>query len=74
MGAVDLVSRQVSTMKLQSKKQLSNAVVEIQSGKVRGTTGQDYHGGKFYKFMGIPYAKSPTGRLRFKVMFASNLL
>lgn len=61
------MSNQVFTMKLQSKKQLSNVVVEIQSGKVKGKTGQDYHGGKFYKFLGIPYAKSPKGPLRFKV-------
>ncbi|KAL1502037.1 hypothetical protein ABEB36_007244 [Hypothenemus hampei] len=45
---------------------MSDIVVEIQQGKLRGTTSTDYHGGKFFKFLGIPYAKAPIGELRFK--------
>lgn len=53
---------------------MSNIIVEIQQGKLRGTTGKDYHGGSFYKFMGIPYAKAPKGELRFKVCQKLNLI
>lgn len=46
---------------------MSDIIVEVQQGKIKGTTGNDYYGGDFYKFMGIPYAKAPVGELRFKV-------
>ncbi|XP_050307750.1 esterase B1-like [Anthonomus grandis grandis] len=45
---------------------MSDPVVEIEQGKLKGSLGADYHGGKFYKFLGIPYAKAPIGELRFK--------
>ncbi|CAG9764476.1 unnamed protein product [Ceutorhynchus assimilis] len=45
---------------------MSDIIVEIQQGKLKGATGEDYYGGKFYKFLGIPYAKAPKGDLRFK--------
>lgn len=48
-------------------KPLKNIVVDTQQGKLRGSTGQNYYGGVFYKFLGIPYAKAPVGDLRFKV-------
>lgn len=45
-------------------------VIETNNGKVRGvrktTLIQKLD---FYSFKGIPYAKSPTGELRFKVKF-----
>lgn len=53
---------------------MSNIIVEVQQGKLKGTTGQDYHGGTFYRFMGIPYAKPPKGELRFKVCQKSSRL
>lgn len=46
---------------------MSDIIVEVQQGKLKGTTGKDYYDGDFYKFMGIPYAKAPVGELRFKV-------
>nr|XP_023025748.1 esterase B1-like [Leptinotarsa decemlineata] len=41
-------------------------VVTVEEGKVRGKIQEDYHGGKFYSFSGIPYGKAPIGDLRFK--------
>ncbi|XP_048520411.1 esterase B1-like [Dendroctonus ponderosae] len=40
--------------------------VFIQEGPVRGLVSTDVRGGKFYSFLGIPYAKPPVGPLRFK--------
>lgn len=43
-------------------------VVETKFGAVRGILEQTLIAKKyFYSFKGIPYAKSPTGQLRFKV-------
>lgn len=42
--------------------------VVVQQGKLKGKTGTDYSGNTFYSFQGIPYAKPPTGNLRFKVI------
>lgn len=36
-------------------------------GKVRGTYQKSYHGRVFSAFEGVPYAKPPTGSLRFEV-------
>ncbi|KAJ8963468.1 hypothetical protein NQ318_018951 [Aromia moschata] len=41
-------------------------IVKIKQGQLRGTVGTDFHGGKFYCYLGIPYAKPPVGELRFK--------
>lgn len=46
---------------------MADILVEVEQGKLQGTTGQDYYGGKFFKFLGVPYAKAPIGDLRFKV-------
>lgn len=46
---------------------IDEPIVETRQGVVRGTFGIDYDGKRFYKFMGIPYAKAPIGSLRFKV-------
>lgn len=48
---------------------MSDFLVEVEQGKLRGATGENYHGGQFCKFLGIPYAKAPVGDLRFKVSF-----
>lgn len=48
-------------------------IVETKSGSIRGVLqtsllkGVDYYG-----FKGIPYAKAPTGDLRFRVSFVEN--
>lgn len=41
-------------------------VVKIEQGQIRGAISEDVRGGKFYTFLGIPYAKPPVGDLRFK--------
>nr|QIK02111.1 carboxylesterase 11 [Holotrichia parallela] len=41
-------------------------IVETEQGKLRGRIDCDYRGVKFYSFQGIPYAKPPLGKLRFK--------
>ncbi|KAI4468851.1 carboxylesterase [Holotrichia oblita] len=41
-------------------------IVKVEQGLLQGTTGIDYDNNKFYKFLGIPYAKPPVGELRFK--------
>ncbi|CAG9761610.1 unnamed protein product [Ceutorhynchus assimilis] len=43
-----------------------NPIIQINSGKIRGKLNEDVRGGKFYSFLGIPYAKPPIGDLRFK--------
>lgn len=42
-------------------------IVTIEEGQVKGTQTENYQGGKFFSFLGIPYAKPPVGELRFKV-------
>lgn len=46
---------------------MSEPVVTVKQGKLKGKVAEDYKGGKFYSFQGIPYAKPPVGDLRFKV-------
>ncbi|KAG5882682.1 hypothetical protein JTB14_019683 [Gonioctena quinquepunctata] len=46
-------------------------LVTVEEGRVRGKIQKDYHGGKFYSFSGIPYAKAPIGELRFKAPLPS---
>lgn len=46
---------------------MSEPIVQVEEGKLRGKTRVDYKGGKFYSFQSIPYAKPPIGDLRFKV-------
>lgn len=48
---------------------MTDLIVTTEQGKVRGKTCVDYHGGTFYAFSGIPYAKAPIGPLRFKVSY-----
>nr|ACU00117.1 esterase [Holotrichia oblita] len=44
-----------------------NYIIEIDQGKLNGTTKYDRKGGVFYSFQSIPYGKPPVGELRFKV-------
>lgn len=46
---------------------MSEPIVQVEEGKLRGKISVDYKGGQFYSFQGIPYAKPPVGDLRFKV-------
>ncbi|CAH1118266.1 unnamed protein product [Phaedon cochleariae] len=41
-------------------------IVKIKSGKLRGCKKTNLDGTEFYSFLGIPYAKPPIGKLRFK--------
>ncbi|CAH0550117.1 unnamed protein product [Brassicogethes aeneus] len=45
---------------------MSGFIVDTADGKVKGKVCDDYLGGKFFGFYGIPYAKPPIGDLRFK--------
>nr|AHJ81348.1 carboxylesterase [Locusta migratoria] len=42
-------------------------VVQIEQGKVVGTTMVSRKGKQFYAYLGIPYARPPVGKLRFQV-------
>lgn len=44
-------------------------VLKLAQGKVQGSVRENFLGGTFYSFQGIPYAKPPVGPLRFKVRF-----
>lgn len=46
---------------------MTEPLVTIDQGQLRGRTCTDANGGVYYSFQGIPYAKPPTGKLRFKV-------
>lgn len=46
---------------------MEEPVVTIEQGRLKGKTGADYDGNKYYSFQGIPYAKPPLGKLRFRV-------
>ncbi|KAJ8924063.1 hypothetical protein NQ315_006840 [Exocentrus adspersus] len=45
---------------------MNNILVTVQEGILRGRLLTDISGNLFYGFQGIPYAKPPLGKLRFK--------
>ncbi|XP_034666710.1 venom carboxylesterase-6 [Drosophila subobscura] len=47
-------------------KELSDLVITTALGKIRGTILPSQSGRNFFAFRGIPYAKAPVERLRFK--------
>lgn len=46
---------------------MTDPIVAVKQGQLKGTIDTDLDGQPFYKFKGIPYAKPPIGPLRFKV-------
>jgi hypothetical protein len=42
-------------------------LVQVEQGALRGLRGLSVREKEFLAFLGIPYAKPPTGELRFKV-------
>lgn len=46
---------------------MTDPIVEVQSGLVRGIVEKHEDGFDYYAFKGIPYAEPPIGELRFKV-------
>lgn len=44
-------------------------VLQLDQGKLTGSSLRSRNGREFKAFQGIPYAKSPTGDLRFKVNY-----
>ncbi|XP_044731321.1 uncharacterized protein LOC123294263 [Chrysoperla carnea] len=45
---------------------MADVIVEITQGKLRGRIAKDANGNYYKSFQGIPYAKPPIGKLRFK--------
>ncbi|XP_030764964.1 cocaine esterase-like isoform X2 [Sitophilus oryzae] len=45
---------------------MSEPVVTVKQGQIKGHIRQTFDGENFYEFLGIPYAKPPIGSLRFK--------
>lgn len=48
---------------------MSDPIVEIYLGQIKGKLVKHLYGDDYYSFQGIPYAKPPIGDLRFKVLF-----
>ena len=46
---------------------MTDPIVTIKQGCLRGTQVQNIDGGSYFAFKGIPYAKPPVGKLRFSV-------
>lgn len=42
-------------------------VTTVEKGQLKGLIGYNLDGKKFFKFLGIPYAKPPINELRFQV-------
>lgn len=47
---------------------MAKVTVTVEQGKLEGKTDIDFAGNVYYSFHGIPFAKSPVGKLRFKVI------
>ncbi|CAH2107813.1 unnamed protein product [Euphydryas editha] len=45
---------------------MSNPVVAVREGKIRGVVKNLLDGSKYYSFKGVPYAQPPVGKQRFK--------
>lgn len=51
---------------------MTEPIVEISDGKLRGKFEKSFDGEQIYAFLGIPYGKPPVGELRFKVLVKDN--
>lgn len=51
-----------------------NPIIEVQQGLLRGIKEDNINGKSFFAFRGIPYAKPPVGKLRFKVCIDNTLI
>lgn len=47
---------------------MSEIIVTVEQGPLRGKVVKHIKSGEYYSFQGIPYAKPPLGHLRFKVI------
>ncbi|KAL4713623.1 hypothetical protein ACJJTC_017664 [Scirpophaga incertulas] len=54
-----------------SQSNMSNPIVTVTEGKLRGSTNKLFDGSTYYSFKGIPYAQPPIGTLRFKAPLPS---
>jgi len=50
----------------------ADEVLQLSQGKLTGSILKTRNGREIKTFQGIPYAKSPTGDLRFKVLIIQN--
>lgn len=48
---------------------MSQPIVTVKQGKLKGGIVKNVLGGKYIAFRGIPYAVPPVGKLRFKVLY-----
>lgn len=46
---------------------MAEVIVTVEQGKLKGKTDIDSAGNVYYSYQGIPFAKPPLGKLRFKV-------
>lgn len=49
------------------KKKMSDLIVIVQEGKLKGAELESSLGSRYIAFRGIPFAAPPVGELRFKV-------
>ncbi|XP_060536974.1 uncharacterized protein LOC132708568 [Cylas formicarius] len=49
-----------------SRDKMTEPIVTVKQGILRGKIAKDFDGNNYYKFLGIPFAKPPIGNLRFK--------
>lgn len=47
---------------------MAEVTVTVEQGKLKGKTDIDSAGNVYYSFQGIPFAKPPVGKLRFRVI------
>lgn len=48
---------------------MSVPIVQVKQGQLQGKFLNSYDGHIIYGYLGIPYAKTPVGNLRFRVSF-----
>lgn len=66
---LSIVLKNVQSQDLPVNSMVSRPIVQVHEGKVRGIEEKNVNGNNYFAFRGIPYAKSPIGELRFKVLY-----